>query len=187
MDFLDVLTSRRAIRKYQDKPVSKEEIEEIFKSVLWTPVANFLRVTEFFVVGKDKREEVIKLISQNTTHLRDLLMLVDDATRQKALDFYPDLGGAPTIVFLTIPNSQDPWERKWFLADAFLSVMIFLQAAYFQGLGSCGVTLSPWVEKDVKKTLEIPDDKEIVCGLTLGYPAEEPELLPHQPYRVHYL
>lgn len=187
MDFLKVLTQRRAIRRYDEKPVPKEEIEEIFKSVLWTPVANFLRVTEFYVVGKDKRDQVVKLISRNTTHLRDLLMLVDEVTRQKALDFYSDLGGAPTLAFLTIPHSEDSWERKWFLADAFLTVMIFLQAAFSQGLGSCGVALSPWVEKEIKKALKISEDKEIVCGLTIGYPAEEPESLPHHPYQVHYL
>jgi nitroreductase len=187
VDYFEILTNRRAIRKYQRKPVAKEKIEEIFKSILWTPVANFLRVTEFYVIKEDKRDQVVQLISQNTTHLRDLLMLADEVTRQKALDFYPDLGGAPTIVFLTIPHSDDPWERKWFLADAFLSVMIFLQAAYSQGLGSCGVTLAPWVEKEVKEVIEISDDKEIVCALTLGYPAEDPEPLPRNPYKVHYL
>ncbi len=169
------IKTRRAIRKYKNKPVPKEKIEKIFDLVKWSPVANFFRVLDYYVVTGKKRDKLVNLISQNTLHLKDLLEAVDEETRKKAIDFYSDLGRAPVLVIVTFPKVDNSWDKKWMVAVASVEIMIFLLAAHNEGLGSCGVTFAPWVENEIAKEINLPDNREVFCGLTLGYPDEDPK------------
>jgi orotidine-5'-phosphate decarboxylase len=142
---------------------------------------------EYHVVSGKTRDKLVEAISQNTVHLRDLLERAEEEVREKALDFYPDLGGAPHIIVITVPHSHDEWERKWCVAVAVLELVVLAYAALALGLGTCGVTCSPWVEKRIKEILKIPEEREVLCCMTVGYPNESPEPLSHKRVPVHYI
>ncbi len=187
MELKEAILNRRAIRKYKSEPVPREKLEELFDLARWSPIANFLRVYEYYVVSGETRDKVVEAISKNTVHLRDLLERAEEEVKEKALDFYPDLGGAPHIIVITIPYSDDEWERKWFVAVATLELMVLAYSALALGLGTCGVTCSPWVEKKIKEILKIPEEREVFCCVAVGYPDESPEPLPHNRVKVHYI
>ncbi len=130
---------------------------------------------------------MVEAISKNTVHLRDLLESLDEKDRNKALNFYPDLGGAPHIVVVVIPRIEDSWDRKWCIAAATSELIVIFYAALELGLATCGVTCAPWVEEEIKRILNIPEDKEILCCFTLGYSDESPKPPSHKKVPIHYV
>lgn len=186
MELADGLKKRRVIRHYTDKAVEKEKIEKIFELARWSPVADFFKIWKFIVLTGEKRDKITSLISKNTSFLRDLLMQIDETSRQKALNFYPDLGNAPVLILVVIPAIESQWDRRYLILAAGTEIQNFLLAAFDEGLGACGVTIAPWVEEKIKEELGLKDC-EVLCGLTLGYPAEEPAATPHKKADVDYL
>jgi nitroreductase len=47
----------------------------------------------------------------------------------------------------------------------------FLLAAHAQGLGTCWLTVTVVCEEDIKEHLGLADDRELLGGVALGYPA----------------
>lgn len=185
MELSQGIKTRRAVRHYSSKMVEKEKIEQVFELARWSPVIDFFKMWNYVIVTGEKRDKIVSLISKNTSFLRDLLLQIDEPSRQKALDFYPDLGNAPVIILITIPILESQWDRKLLILAAGTEIQNFLLAAFQEGLGSCGVTIAPWVEEKIKDELGLKDC-EILAGLTLGYPEEKPAVLPHKKAEVKY-
>ena len=61
MELMEGLLTRRSVRKYQDKPIPKEVVEQIVKAGEYAPSAHNTQPWEFVVV-KDK--EVAKRIER---------------------------------------------------------------------------------------------------------------------------
>ena len=63
MEFLDVIKSRRSVRKFKDQPVESEKLEQMLKCARWSPSwAN--KQCWHFVVVKD--HETIKQVSRSS-------------------------------------------------------------------------------------------------------------------------
>lgn len=187
MDLAEGIKSRRAIRKFKKKPVPKELLEEVFELAKWSPVPPLFRQWKYTVVmNKKKRDNLVNFISKNTTHLRDLLQMMDEESKRKAEDFYPDLGEAPVILIISVPLVENQWDRRFLLLATATEIQNLFLAAYQKGLGACGVCMSPWVEDHIKEKLGL-EDQEILCGVALGYPDEEPAPGPHERVKTTYI
>ena len=69
-------------------------------------------------------------------------------------------------------------DLKKVIRDTAIAVEHIVLSASDKGLGTCWVA---WLEqKDIRPVLNIPDDKYVVCILTIGYPAETPEKRPRK-------
>lgn len=141
---------------------------------------------EVYRSHRRKKDEVVSLVGKNTSFLRDILLHLDQATREKALNFYPSLGNAPVFILVAIPVVEDQWERKLLVLGAGTEIQNFLLAAFSEGLGACGVTIAPWVEEKIKEALGLKDC-EILVGIALGYPDEEPPSKEHKKAEVEHL
>ena len=53
MELMDVILSRRSIRKYKDEDISEEKIEKILQAGLLAPTSRNLKPCEFVIV-RDK-------------------------------------------------------------------------------------------------------------------------------------
>ena len=65
-----------------------------------------------------------------------------------------------------------PKEDGWQMYDAGVASEAFCLAAYEQGLGT--VILGLFDEEDAAKLLELPQERELVALIPVGYPAESP-------------
>lgn len=186
MEFNEGIRNRRAIRKFQTKQVTKKVLESVFDLAKWVPVIDLFHQWSYHVIQGEKRDRAVNLISQNTVHLRDLLEHVDDISREKALNFYPDLGGAPVIILQTIPIIPVQWDRKYMILISGVALSVLLNSIHCHGLGACGITVSPWVEDKLRSEYGL-EDRELLTGLAVGYPAESPEIPAKSPEQVLYL
>ncbi|HEY8364864.1 MAG TPA: nitroreductase family protein [Haloplasmataceae bacterium] len=62
MDFLDIIYSRRSIRKYQEPQISEDDLKKILKAGFQAPSAHNRQPWEFIVITDNKIKETIAKI-----------------------------------------------------------------------------------------------------------------------------
>ncbi len=187
MDLTEAILKRRSIRKYKPEPVPKETIREILEVASHSPISPSFKKHEYYILTGSKKEELVKLVSQNTTHLKEILDILEEKERNKAIFYYADLGGAPVIIIVVVPKLESVWEFKGVATPCGTEIMLIELVAFSKGLGTCCFTMAPWVEEKVSKLLNLPEDKTVLYGLTLGYADEEPPPVDHPLTPVHFL
>ena len=188
MELLEAIKTRRAVRNFQDREVPKETIEGILENSRWNPVVAAFRGWELVVVTGEKRDQVADLLTQNTVILRDLFAMLDPDSERKALEYYKNLGDAPTLLFVTIPKIPDDqrWEYSFAIITGVTEFMQIWLLAHDEGLGACGISVPPYIGEQIMGKLGI-EGREIVCGLSLGYPDEQPKAAAHPRVNVRYV
>jgi len=102
-NFIDLVTSRRSIRKYEDRPVVKEKVQQILKAALMAPSSKRCTPWQFVVI--DDKEKLQQL----------------SVCREMGCKF---MEGAPlAIVVLAEEEKSDVWVEDATIA----AIMIQLQ------------------------------------------------------------
>jgi len=193
MDLIKAIDSRRSIRAFKPDPVPREIIEKIVNLVIKAPSAINLQPWEFVVVmGEEKerlsrkliksyREKQISCSPGNVKPLADTfskrglasveLMTPSLAKMGQEFNQFINEGscnfyGAPTAIILSLDNAFS----KARLVDVGIAVGYFVLIAQGFGLGTCTIGLINAYEDEIKEVLSIPENKDVVIGIALGYP-----------------
>ena len=194
MDLKTAIHTRRSVRKYKSTPVPKELVLEILASANLAPSATNRQPWEFVVVHRsylDRLEEILKEafrervagVSEEAMRraIKDLSLPEDGSgDRLKALGaFYRTLGGAPIAIGVCLPREKDPWVGKNNINDSAAAIENLLLAAWDKGLGTCWLTGPLKARADlIAALLGVPQDRELVAIVTLGYPDHQPPMPP---------
>ena len=151
---LEILKSRRSIRKYKDTPIEKDKIDKIIKSALLAPSSMNKKPVELIVVNeKSTLEKLEKCKNMGTLALKT---------------------SPVAIVVIGDSSISDVW-----IEDAsIVSTLIQLEAESL-GLGSCWIQMrnrqgeNDNSETEVRNVLNIPDNYGVLSIITLGYKDEE--------------
>ena len=149
MEVLDIIKDRRSIRKYKDKQVPKEIIEDIIDAGRMAPTANNIQPWEFVVVTD---YEVRKKLANIATYGRFIEQ-------------------APVCVIVCCKDT------KYYLEDGCAATENIMLAAKAHGLGSCWVAgdKKPYLD-EIKELIGAPKDIKIISLIPIGYPDGEPKL-----------
>jgi nitroreductase len=148
MDVLEAIEERRSIRKYQDTPVSREKLEKILEAARLAPSAKNIEPWHFIAVT--------------------------DAEKRKALSggkWAKFLTQAPLVIVACGDKKASP---DWYAIDVALAVENMVLTAVSLGLGTCCV--GSFNEKDIKATLKIAEELEVLVMLAVGYPGDHIDL-----------
>lgn len=152
MELLDVIKSRRSIRKYKDEKPPIELINKCIEVALYAPSARNSQPWSFIVV---KNKEVIQKLS-------------------KAQPYTKFLEDAPYVV---VALADEKKSNHW-LEDLGCAIMLLLLEAHSLGLGACwGAIYHPenrQRENYVRELLNIPEKLRIIACIGIGYPDEAP-------------
>jgi nitroreductase len=151
---IELLKTRRSIRKYENRPVEKEKIENLLKAALLAPSSRSIRPWEFIAVT-DK--ELIEKLSH---------------CKEYGSQF---LKGAPlAIVVIANTEKSDVW-----IEDASIAGALIHLTAHSMGIGSCWIQVRERMRSDkskaedyVKKVLNIPEVYSVECIIAAGYADE---------------
>ncbi len=156
MDTLEVIYTRRSIRRYRDIPVEWDKVGMILEAGRAAPSAGNLQGWKFVVITDPEK---IKLLAEAA--LQQYWMasakvhIIVVAQFEKSRRFYGVRG-----------------ERLYTIQDCAAACQNMLLAAHFLGLGSCWI--GAFDEDAVKRTAGIPEEARPQAIITLGYPDEEP-------------
>ena len=76
MELLDAMLKRRSIRKFNDCPVTKDELDKILTSALLAPTGRNLKPCSFMVTDNP---EILKKLSESKDHGADFVKNADKA------------------------------------------------------------------------------------------------------------
>ena len=149
MSLLDLILSRRSIRRYEDKDISEEVLQQILETGRQAPSAANRQPIHFVIVND---HDILKNLCDN---------LINRFVKYAPVAI---VGSADIKSLLT---------GKWAVVDTTIALQNMVIAAWTLGIGSCWIGACN--EEKVKELLKIPDKWKVVALITLGYPAEQPK------------
>ena len=180
MEFSHVISSRRSIRAYEDKPVSDEILQELLEAGTWAPSAVNLQPW-YFVAIKSKEQmkklvEIMGIVSQRIEPNLKERFAKHPAVVEETTRFVRQMGGAPVCIlaFQYKPN-YDKMDSS-IVQSVAAAIENILLAAVEKGLGGCWLTapLEAAVGDELRE-LFAPGKGPLVAMLTIGYPAQNPK------------
>lgn len=192
MDIIDVIKNRKSTRAFKSDPVKKEQIEEILNLVIHAPSAINLQPWEFIVVMDEEKHRLSrrlikaykeKQISCSPGNVKPLsktfskrgaesFQLMNPCLEKIGQEFnrFVNEGscnfyGAPVAIIMCLDNAFS----KARLVDVGIVLGYFVLIAQNFGLSTCPIGLINAYEDDIKEVLDIPDNKDVVIGVALGY------------------
>ncbi|MBN1426845.1 MAG: nitroreductase family protein [Anaerolineae bacterium] len=194
--FFDLITSRRAVRNFQDKPVPRELLEKIVRAIAFAPPSFTPIKTELVVV---QNTELIRRALPHMIAFFDFmvgamknpvmqLMISRRAGREKfnvirqhmvplMKTRLPDLKagtedtitrGAPAMILFHANRDAENYR-----ADAYIALTYGFLAAHALGLGGSAMDIIPPAierSKELRAMFAIPDTNEVVASMIVGYP-----------------
>jgi nitroreductase len=158
MDTFDTISSLRAIRRFDGRPVSEEDRMRILEAGCRAPSSMNEQRWAFVVVTERERLERLATIGEYADHL----------------------AGAAFAVALVTPEAEEGWRRESIAFDLGQCAQNLLLAAWELGVG--GVHAAVYDEARTRELLGAPDGWRCDVVLSFGYPARPPsERLERRP------
>jgi nitroreductase len=146
MEVSKAIQTKRAVRKFQDKPLPKEAIDKILNAGRRAQSAKNQQPWHFIVIQEKNRLKSLSELGYFAQHLA---------------------GAAVGVAIITPPPSQ----RFSIMFDAGQAAAFMQLAAWEMGIGSCPATI--YEPEKARQLLEFPEDMEIRIALSFGYPLDE--------------
>ena len=161
MELQDVIEKRRSIRKFSEKPVSRELLTKLIQAASMAPTASNLQAWRFFVV--------------------------DDPELVRNIDsFSPGLSGKPPVIIAVASDLAEAERRgsqnslKYgLMMDAAMAAENLMLRAVDLGLGTCAI--KSYNDKAVHKLLKLPETMRLEILISVGWPEGEPRMPKRKP------
>ena len=157
---IDLLRTRRSIRKYAAAPIESEKIEVLVEALLRSPTSRNGRSWEFIVV--DDRELLTRL------------------SKTRAQGSHQMQDAALGVVICADSTRSDVW-----VEDCSIAAILLQMTAHDLGLGSCWIQIrnrdhseSMSAEQYVQDLLGLPRHIKVECMVSIGYPGETKKPVP---------
>ncbi len=149
MDTMEAIKSRRSIRKYRAEAVPDDLVEQVLEAGRWAPSASNRQPWTFIVVTDDKTRKTLADVAIYGWFLAE----------------------APVTIAVVI----DPRASFHAVIDGAAATQNMLLAARALGLGACWIGAYGSVyEERTRDILGVPQEKRLLCLISLGYPGESP-------------
>jgi nitroreductase len=149
------IISRRTIRQFQARPISKEILENLVNAGRLAPSGANLQPLEFIVIDDAAINRLVFPCLKWAAYI--------------APEGNPSSGQEPIAYVIFLVNKEiRPQGYEWDVGAAMENMIL---TAWEEGIGSCWL-LS--IDRDrLRQILSVPDNYRIDSVLALGYPAEE--------------
>ncbi len=183
MDLLNLLTSRRSIRRYHPTPISDAHIHMLLEAGRWSPSAHNRQPWRWVVI----QTEATKIRLANAMGARLRADLTADNTPSDVIEAdvsrsYSRITNAPLLLVLCMTMTDmdvypDAKRAHNEMVMAIQSVAMagqnVLLMAHALGLGACWMCAPLFCPDVVQAALDLPADWQPQALITVGFPAEE--------------
>jgi nitroreductase len=165
MDIFEAIRTRRSVRRFQQRPVEEDKLNNLLESVRMSPSWANLQCWRFIVV----KEEAIRRQISEMSYVESFF-----STRgYRANPAKKGLAEAPVVIVACADPSQSGsiWEQQYYMTDIGIAAQTLMLSARALGLGT--VFVGVFDEPKLRGLLQVPSDIRIVGLFPLGYPLEE--------------
>lgn len=172
-DLLDLLARQRAHRRFEDRPVDDELVQQCLEAATRAPSAENLQPWELVVVRDAERRAAIGALTRDAwrgggrAHSEGRLAqeLLDD------VDQGAEGGIASAPVLVVVCGNSERALRTTLSSSIFPAVQNLLLAATAAGLGSALTTLTLLRIDELRALLDLPEHVLPMALVPLGWPA----------------
>jgi F420 biosynthesis protein FbiB-like protein len=177
------MMERRSIRRYQERPIPEEKLQDILIAATWAPSAHNRQPWRFAVVRLPETKQM--LAKAMGDRLRQDLSVDGLPSRVIEADVnrsYQRITGAPTLILVCLSlvdmdEYPDPRrrenERIMAVQSTAMAGQNLLLAAHSLGLAACWMCAPLFCPDTVRQTLDLPVDWLPQGLVSVGYAAEE--------------
>lgn len=159
---VDLITNRRSIRRFQDKEIEPDILNQIFEAVRMSPSWGNMQCQELIVVraAADKEKLAGMLSKKNPATLctQSAPVVIAVCGNPKKSGYYKD--------------TQVTRYSQWFLYDLGIISQNICLKAWELGLGS--VIVGSFEHQAAEELLNVPKEMELVALIPLGFPDHQP-------------
>ena len=159
----ECIKGRRSIRTFTQEPISHELIADIVETASYAPSWKHTQIVRYIAVEGELKDKIAQCTS---AYARNGEIIA----------------AAPMVIAVTIIKGRSGFERDgsfsthrgegWQMFDAGVASEAFCLAAYEKGLGT--VIMGIFDDDKVAELLDIPEGRDVIALIPVGYPAETP-------------
>lgn len=192
-DILDVISSRKSIRRYTEDPISDEILDKILEAARWAPSGENEQPWKLIVVRDSETRRKIGEIARIGTgqrmtaeyclgKLQHRFEDLEDVEKRESLMKFLCTGEVSVfparapVVIVVIGSLHGMFDTPYDLCACIENVLL---EAHSLGLGACwvhGPAVYPRIVEKLKKLLKIPvgiGEYKLLAIVSLGWPLEE--------------
>lgn len=179
---LEVIQTRRSIRRYLPDPVPRDVIERLLTAAIWSPSAHNRQPWRFAVVeAAERKEHLARAMGAKLRRDLEADGAPEDVILKDTGRSYARITGAPVLMALCLSmvdmdvyldERRDALEYLMAAQSTAMAGQNLLLAAHEAGLGACWMCAPLFAPEVVRAALDLPDDWQPQALITLGYPAE---------------
>lgn len=172
MDAMECIKTRRSVRHFTDRELTRETLDEIVSAASYAPSWKNSQTARWNIITdkellKNISETAIMSFSKNGATIAGCAALAVESTVTGIAGFEPD--GS-----YTTPAMGDRWE----MYDAGIAAQTLCLAAHTMGVGSVIMGI---VDFDrLHSLLGLPENEKVSAAIALGYYSYEPKMPPRK-------
>lgn len=156
---IDIIKGRRSIRRFNTKPVTQEQLEQLFEAVRWSPSWANTRCWEIIVVQETSQKRA----------LQKCLPLKGNPAQKAVLQ-------APVVLAICAKARRSGFYKgasatkygDWCMYDLGIATQTLCLSAYAMGLGT--VIIGAFDHDKATRLLELPVGYRLVTLIPIGFP-----------------
>lgn len=186
-ELLDLLKSRRSVRRFSQEPLPQEDLEKLIEAARWAPSNHnrqgwkFVALTDHERIRDLAQQVKAELTEKFTSESGLLSQQVGEAVLHATL-----FAEAPCVLLVMhkrptalasemLAGTPNPELISGEPLSAAMAVQNLLLAAHALGLGACMMTAPLLASEAIRSVADLPPGLVPTCLVAVGYPAETPE------------
>jgi len=173
----EAIRERRSIKRFTDRPVSRDEIETLLAAAILAPNHRLTQPWRFYVLGPDARYAYGRALGERKARKIE----EPDAARAMRETVAQEHRALPCMIAVAVVNNENPEIRDEDYAATMMAVQNIALAAVELGLGThikTGGVMSVWA---ARQAAGVRDDERIVAIVNVGVPADVPPPKKREP------
>lgn len=170
MELDKAISSRKTIRKFQNKNVPDNYLYEIIQSAMLAPSAKNRQPWRFYILDDNQKNDITNMMYDWASENKDIHTSIKGSANQ--------MKTANKAIIIYTPNYHSKNKKTYYKKPDYLSLGAAIEnmnlKCFDLGLGCTWLCDTLYIENEINNYLKI-DDLEQVSTLIIGYPEEVPE------------
>jgi len=173
----EAIRERRSIKRFTDRPVSRDEIETLLAAATLAPNHRLTQPWRFYVLGPDARYAYGRALGEREARKIE----EPESARAMRETVAQEHRALPCMIAVAVVNNENPEIRDEDYAATMMAVQNIALAAVELGLGTHIKTGGVMSDSAARQAAGVRDDERIVAIVNVGVPADVPPPKKREP------
>lgn len=177
MDVMTAIGTRRSIKKFTDREITREELERLFAAAALAPNHRMTEPWRFYVLGPQARAAYGRVLGgRKAKRIEDLEVAATVARKVEE-----EHAALPAMIAVAMRVDENPEIQEEDYASVMMGIQNLALAAVQMGLGAHIKTGAVMQDPDSRAAVGVADEERIVSIVNIGEPAETPSPKTRRP------